>query len=117
MFFQSFDTHSSKFFNSIRMIFQTLQLQSTILVLNRCSASFLQVFREIMKAESFFFIIIMTLEEFCNIFQNIKFIILINLFNNISPKIYLFLHGTVLFVFWIINFGVPQIFHIIKSVP
>ena len=22
-----------------------------------------------------------------------------------------------LFVFWIINFGVPQVFHIIKSVP
>ena len=34
------------------------------LVLNRCSASFLQVFREIMKAEFFLIIIIMTLEEF-----------------------------------------------------
>ena len=32
-------------------------------------------------------------------------------------KIYLFLRGMFLFVFWIINFGVPQIFHIIKSVP
>ena len=31
------------------------------------------VFREIIKAEFFYFIIIMTLEEFYNIFQNIKF--------------------------------------------
>ena len=38
-----------------------------------CSASFLQVFREITKAEFFFIIIIVTLEEFYNIFQNIKF--------------------------------------------
>ena len=44
----------------------------TPLVLNWCSASFLQVFRKIIKAE-FFFIIIVTLEEFYNIFQNIKF--------------------------------------------
>ena len=62
---------------------------------------FLQVFREIMKVEFFFIIIIMTLEEFYNIFS----------------KIYLFLRGMFSFVFWIVNFGVPQIFHIIKSGP
>ena len=38
-------------------------------------------------------------------------------FYNIFSKIYLFLCGMFLFVFWIINFGVAQIFHIIKSVP
>ena len=37
---------------------------SRALVLNWCSASFLQVFREIMKAEFFIIIIITTLEEF-----------------------------------------------------
>ena len=30
---------------------------------------------------------------------------------------YLFLRGMCLFVSWIINFGVPQIFHIIKVFP
>ena len=93
-------------------------IKSRTLVLNRCSANFLQVFREIMKVEFFYFIIIMTLEEFYNIFQNIKFNnMFYNIFNNIFSKIYLFLRGMFLFVFWIINFGVPQIFHIIKTVP
>ena len=52
------------------------------------------MFREIMKAE-FFFFIITTLKEFYNIFQNIKFEYI---FNNIFPKIYLFLRGMFLFV-------------------
>ena len=79
---------------------------SNSLVFNRCFASFLQVFREITKVEFFFIIIIMTLEEFYNIFQNIKFNnMFYNIFNNIFSKIYLFLRGMFLFVFWIINFG------------
>ena len=41
----------------------------------------------------------------------------LNIFNNIFSKIYLLLHGVFLFVFLIINFRVPQIFHIIKSGP
>ena len=57
------------------------------------------------ESRIFVFIIIMILEEFCNIF------------NNIFSKIYLFLRAMFLFVFWIVNFGVPQIFHTIKSIP
>ena len=52
----------------------------------------------------------MILKEFYNIFQNNKF----NVFNNIFSKLYLFLRGMFLFVFGMINFGVPQIFHIIE---
>ena len=53
----------------------------------------------------------MTLEEFYNIFQNVKF----KYINNIFSKIYLFPRGMFLFVFWNINFDVLQIFHIIIS--
>ena len=44
------------------------------------------------KPNFFIIIIIMTLEEFYNIFQNI---------NNIFSKVYLFLRGMFSFVFWI----------------
>ena len=53
------------------------------------------MFREIIKAEFCFFIIITTLEEFYNIFRNTQNL---NKFNNIFSKIYLFLRGRNVFV-------------------
>ena len=52
----------------------------------------LQVSREMIKAKFFFSIIIMTLEEFYNIFQNIKFkyILYSNIFQNIKFKYILY---------------------------
>ena len=66
------------------------------------------MFREIMKAEFFFYYY----HDSGGILQYIsKYKIEIHLI------IYLFLRGMFLFVLWIINFRVPQIFHIIKNVP